>query len=306
MRALLERRIILVAGKGGVGRTTVAAALGVAAAALGRRVLVAEIGEPGQGFSPLGRLLGRDHLTERPVGVTPHLSVGLISPREGQSRFLHTVLPSAIPVKRVLQAKAMSSLIDAAPSLNEMGVFYHFLAQVKAGGSDGRPSYETVILDMPATGHALALTSLPDVLLRLLPDGRIADTLREGQRYMYDPALTAACVVTLPETLPVTESLELMEGLKADKVPVGAVIVNRFPEDPFTEGEKDALGPLLTHPDLYGVPSWQRIKGSRRALDRLLGQTTTPIFTAPELDLGANDGLLRLSGAFARVERRHV
>src|SRR5258706_83390 len=84
----------------------------------------------------------------------------------------------------------------------------------RRGRARGRPHHETILFDMPATGHALAMTELPDLLLRLIPRGPIAAALREGQTVMYDPERTTALVVTLAEALPVTESLELIAGLR--------------------------------------------------------------------------------------------
>lgn len=305
MRRLLERRVVLVAGKGGVGRTSLTGALALKAARLGRRVLVAEISEPSQGYSALGRLFGHEHLSVEPRKLADGIWGCLLWSREGQGRFLHTVLPKAIPVKRVLGSRALGSFIDAAPSFNEMGVFYHMLSLLKEMNDRGGFTWDLILIDMPATGHALALTSLPEVLLRLLPDGRIADLMREGQAFMSDPRKAAAVVVTLPETLPVTEALELVQGLRDTQVPVGGIVVNRVPEDPFTSAEKQALGPLLASPELYGVPSWRRVWGSRRALERLVAARPGPLWSAPELDADQPGWIAGLSDRLSPLEAPH-
>ncbi len=77
---------------------------------------------------------------------------------------------------------------------------------------------------MPATGHTLALTSLPEILLDALPDGPIPRYMREGQAYLNDPEKGLAWIVTLPELLPVTEALELIDGLRATRVTPAGVI----------------------------------------------------------------------------------
>ena len=269
MRHLLEKRIVLVTGKGGVGRTTLTAALAHMAAAAGKRVLVTEIGEPEGDFSPLARLFGRDHLPSTPETITGGISGSLLWAREGQIRFLQSVLPSAFPVRTVVSSKALTSFLEAAPSFHEMGVFYHLLELLRARDRGGRITHELILIDMPATGHTMALTGLPDILLKLIPGGAMADALREGQSYLYDPARSAACVVTLPETLPVTECLELIEGLRRTRVPVGSVVLNRYPTDPFDTSERDALHGLLEDEHLFGVASWHGIEGSRRARKRL-------------------------------------
>lgn len=269
MRHLLEKRIVLVTGKGGVGRTTLTAALAHMAAAAGKRVLVTEIGEPDGDFSPLARVFGRDHLPSTPDTIHKGITGSLLWAREGQIRFLQSVLPSAFPVRSVVSSKALTSFLEAAPSFHEMGVFYHLLELLRARDRAGRISYELILIDMPATGHTMALTGLPDILLKLIPGGAMADALKEGQSYLYDPVRSAACVVTLPETLPVTECLELIDGLRRTRVPVGSVVLNRYPTDPFNEQERESLKSLLEDEHLFGVASWHGIKGSRRARKRL-------------------------------------
>lgn len=300
MRELLEKRVILVVGKGGVGRSTLAAAIAKAGAEVGKHTLIMEIGEPDQSYHATARLLGGERFTPTPTPLGPNLEGALLHSREGQGLFLHTVLPKAIPVRRVLGSKALSSLLDAAPSLNEMGVFYHLLDRIKATTPKGAPRHDLIVVDMPATGHALALTSLPTVLLKLLPDGAISELLREGQDYMYDPAVTNAVVVTLPETLPVTESIELMEGLQETSITIGGVFLNRFPAQPFTPEEFEAITPLLLNPKLFGGSSWRRLLGSRRAKKRLRTGTSAPIYQVPDVKGPSEDLLPTLTAALLK------
>ena len=108
------------------------------------------------------------------------------------------------------------------------------------GKRTAKQAYDLIIVDMPATGHALGLTSLPTVLLKLFGDGPIFDTLRLGQQFFCDSTLTQAVVVSLPEPLAVQESLELIAGLDRDNVSVGATIVNQTIESPFFRRRADA------------------------------------------------------------------
>ena len=139
-----------------------------------------------------------------------------------------------------------------------MGVFYHMFWLLEELHEDGKPLYELVIIDMPASGHTLGLTGLRDRLKQLMPTGPIARVLDDGAPYFHDATKTGAYIVTLPETLPVTECLELAEGLRESRTPIGGVFVNRLLDDPFTPDERDALE---AHADksLYGMDRFHQV-----------------------------------------------
>ena len=150
--------------------------------------------------------------------------------------------------------------------------------------SDGSFEHEVVVVDTPATGHALAITQLPEVLLKIIPGGPISTAVREGLALLTDPRHTGALVVTLPETLPVSEALELIDGLRRGRVPLSGVVVNRMPQDPFTEDERGhaerinaAEGPL------FGARALRRLERSAAAFARLRGGVELPVVTVPEL-----------------------
>ena len=118
---------------------------------------------------------------------------------------------------------------------------------------------------MPASGHALGLTGLPERLLSLMPTGPIARALKEGLPWFTEPDKCGAYVVTLPETLPVTEALELVEGLEKTDTPVGGVIVNRVLNDPFTDAERALLDPVLEGKDIYGKGRYEAVAEAEEA-----------------------------------------
>ena len=299
---LIDKRIVLVTGKGGVGRTSITAALARIAADAGRRVLVTEIGEPGGDYSPLARLYGRDTLPAKPEQLEPGVCGSLLWSKAGHTRFLESVLPVPALVKAGMRSKALGRLLDAAPSFQEMGVFYHLLTLLKKQRPDGEHEHELVILDMPATGHTLALTGLPSILLKILPTGPIADLLRQGQAMLNNPATGAACVVTLPETLPVSECLELLDGLRATRMPVGVVLVNRVINDPFTAEERAWLGPILASRPVVGAARFHSAAETERSLERLRRHARVPVCTLPEFPFAGADLIRRLSAALTREE----
>lgn len=284
----MNKRVVLITGKGGVGRSVMTAVLARIAAARGRRVLVTEIGEESDDYSPLAKHFGRARLPTSPEPIGPNLQAATLLARTGQELFLKSVLRSGTLARAAIGSESLRKLLSAGPSFREMGVFFQLLNYLRARRGDA-PEHELILVDMPATGHTLSLTGLPELLLRLVPRGPIADSLREGQGYLNDPQQAAAWIVTLPETLPVSECLELIEGLGKTKMPVGGVIVNRLPVDPFSDDERKALGPLVEQHRWLGAEQFSKPLLARREVGRLLAGVKLPVFSAPELP---HDGLI--------------
>ncbi len=297
MLELLRKRVVLVAGKGGVGRTTVTAALAVAAARTGRRVLVAEIAEPTrQTWSPLARLFERSLFDDHVRPVEPGIDGVMLEPRRGMEIFLREVFKSRSIVGLAMRSKALQRFVEAAPSLHELGVFQHLLHLVGRKGDGGRPYYDLTVLDMPATGHALALTGLPGVILRLVPAGPIAAAMRAGQAVFNNRDATAGVIVALPETLPVTEALELLEGMLRTDVPVGAMVLNRLPSIRFSPAELDALRALSLGEEVMGMRSVEKISQAEACLQRLTAKAYLPVYTLNEAPGTGREVIDRLAG----------
>ena len=235
----LSAPLQLITGKGGVGRTTVTIDLGRALAARGQRVLVVEVrdaeSELGEKSSYRARsdsMLGRAIAQERgaspayelgpaPLRIEDNLWPAQLVASVGHERFLSSIIPSERLVRAALESKALARFLRSAPSMHELGIYYHLnLLQ-----SDTR--FDQVIVDLPASGHTLALTQLPERMARLLKRGSLVDALREGVQKIADPEYAALWVVTLPEELPVSEALELERALRVDGVPPTGVIMNR-------------------------------------------------------------------------------
>jgi arsenite/tail-anchored protein-transporting ATPase len=236
--------------------------------------------------------------------IAPGILGSQLLPDSGVELFLTSVLKVPMLARTALGFEPLRRLFSAAPSLRELGTFFHLLTYLRAEQSHGVPRHELVIVDMPATGHTLALTGLPDVILKLITRGPIADGLREGQSFLNNPARTGAYVVTLPETLPVSEALELLEGLAKTRVHTGGVFVNKVPANGFTHEESAELANYVERQPVFGAEGFRRIGESRLAVDRLRRATAVPTLQLPEVD-DSGDGLIRVladalaGGAFA-------
>jgi arsenite-transporting ATPase len=281
--SLAQRRCIIVTGKGGVGKTTLTAALGRGYARRGQRVLLAEIVPHADTPSQLQEALACRPPTEEPVLVDDNLWVTLLTPTMGHLRFLQDALPLKLLADTAMRSQGLRKFLAAAPGFSDMGVMYRMLDLVKRQHPLGGFLFDVCIIDSPATGHALALAQIPEFLTRVIPGGPIYRAAAEGVQFLTDPALTGCLIVTLPETLPVTEALELEQGLGRHRLSVSAIVVNRIPRDPFSPEERAALGPVLP-PAVFGGRELQRIDRAKQALELLRARRPAGVVTLGEVE----------------------
>ena len=189
--------------------------------------------------------------------------------RMGHERFLRMVLPIPALVKAALRSGALRRMLDAAPSLNELGVFYHMLSLVRPNANTGQVDFDLFIIDLPATGHALGMAHLPENILSIIPSGPIHRAMKEGMSVFFNEAESAMYIVTLPELLPVTECVELLDGLESTEMPIGGVIVNKVHLDTFSEEERAALAPIFAQRRLFGETRFLGLGKVEEALNLL-------------------------------------
>jgi anion-transporting ArsA/GET3 family ATPase len=226
----------LVTGKGGVGKTTLTAALAEASRRSGARTLVAEVTTD---VATRSHLLGYFGLPspkgEAPVQLNENLDGVRITPSTGHRLFLRAALRVGMIADAAMRSAALNRFLMAAPAFPEIGTLYQLVWLLRL------ERYARIVIDLPATGHALGLAKLPRTVSRVVPKGLIKEAITDGLAVLTDADRTGAIVATLPETLPVTEAFELAHGLEEVEVPVGALVLNRMPEDPFTSDERQAL-----------------------------------------------------------------
>ncbi|GIW72175.1 MAG: hypothetical protein KatS3mg102_1717 [Planctomycetota bacterium] len=220
---LLARRLLIQGGKGGSGRTTLSAALGLVAARRGRRVLLVEVDTPDR-FAALFGLAA-------PVGyeLCP-LAEGLwglnLDPDQVVVDFFRTHVRVRAVYQQILRSRLWRTFYEAGPGLRELiclGKVWRLLGEREP---DGRPRWDTIVLDAPATGHGLAILGIADVAAQTLfgPMRSHAEAIRDLLR---DPAATVLNICALPEEMPVNEAAELYAAVRERlQIPLGVCFVN--------------------------------------------------------------------------------
>ncbi len=218
----LERPLQLVLGKGGVGRSTLCAALGLHLAGRGRRVLLCEM----RSQRALPPLFGREASSDGPLELGPGIRWMSLAPDTALSAYAGLRLRFRMVARAVFEQPRVRRFLHAVPALAEILMLGQLCHLAERGEG------EAVILDAPSTGPALLMLEAPASVLRTAPAGPLRDGARWIHEWLSDARRTALHRVTLAEELPVSESLELDERLRAAALPDGLWLLNRLlPED---------------------------------------------------------------------------
>lgn len=225
-------------GKGGVGKTTVVATLAARFARAGKRVLVAETSPK----EHLSTLFGRPNLPTQITELMPRLFGVLLDSDVALHEYGTIVLKSERLVSALFDNKLVRGFFQGAPGLKEWAAlgkaWYHSTEQL----ADGSPRFDVVILDAPATGHGLDMLRVPKTIVELAPPGVLRTDAERAWAQFRDPAQSGVVVVTLPEEMPVNESVELCAALRDElTLPLSAVVVNQVVPQVFAAAEREAL-----------------------------------------------------------------
>jgi anion-transporting ArsA/GET3 family ATPase len=226
LEVLDTARLLVVTGKGGTGKTTVAAGLAVAAAGRGRRVLAVEV----EGRQGLAGLFGRDALDHREARVADGVSALAVDPDESLREYLERY--GFGPLARLLTWAHLNRFITAAaPGLGDVLLVGKVWEASTRQGPGGRPAYDLVVVDAPPTGRVVPFLRAPETVAELARVGPIRSQADRVRALLDDPGRTAVVLTCLPEELPVTETLEGVAALRQAGLPVGGVVANRVTRD---------------------------------------------------------------------------
>ena len=222
MSSLLTRRVVFVTGKGGVGKTTVCAALARRVAARGKRVLVAET----SGAARLPVLFGVEGRGYDPTDLGGGAYSITITPERALEDYVVQQIKVRALFKAVFQNRVMEPFVDGVPGLHDalqLGKVF----DLERARAHGRPAWDLILVDAPATGHGLTMWGAARSLMDLTRAGPLFDGVAEVARLFEDAARTALLLVTLPEELPLNETVELYSRLgAAGPAQVAGVVLN--------------------------------------------------------------------------------
>jgi len=264
----LDRRLILVLGKGGVGRSTVAAAIAGKLAAQGKRTLLYETSANDRFGDYFGKL---------PVGtglaqLAPNLWAVNATPASALAEYGMMILRFQSVYEMVFENRVSKAFLRAIPGLDDYALlgkaWFHTTEEKR-----GKPLWDTVVFDMPASGHSISMLRVPWVITETVPEGPLTRDARTIKALLCDPAATAAVLVTLAEEMPVNEAIELETkltelGIVPQQLLVNQVFPRHFPPGTPVARVLDALAvePSLA-PPLAQLTAHAALSRDRRQLN---------------------------------------
>ena len=276
-------RLRIVTGKGGVGKTAVATAFALAETERGRTVLVAEVNGGDKVTSLLGVPPAGPHMRE----VLPRLWTVDMRADEAIHEYVLLTLRFETVYRAVFENRLVRGFVHLVPSLTELvmlgKLWYHESERVQ-----GRPRFDAIILDAPATGHAISLLGTPRAVEETVPPGPLRDIARNLEALITSPERTRLHVVTTPEEMPVNEALEIERAASGPLgVALGATVVNQRLM-PLPDSALPALAPLAADPELAAsVQALERREAKRAAgeaeLARLGARLLASVVSLPRL-----------------------
>jgi len=289
MDALLrDRSLLYVTGKGGVGKTTVAAALGLAAARTGRRTIVCEVAEQDR----MSRAFARQGVrAEQEVELAHDLWAITIDPQKALEEWLGKQLGGGAAGRILGHSHAFQYFVAAAPGAKELITIAKVweLAQTQRWDKHNR-AYDLVVVDAPASGHGIGMLTTPRTFGEIARVGPIRRQASKVSEMLANPARTGYVAVALPEEMPVNETIELERRLR-DAVGLGldAIVMNAMWPERFSSADvtklraatRDGHAPEELGAVRAALAAHERVKAQRAHVRRLESASGAPITQLP-------------------------
>jgi anion-transporting ArsA/GET3 family ATPase len=229
---LLDRRLVFVTGKGGVGKTTIASALAWLAADRGHRTLVCEVDAKGN----LADSYETTPFAFEERQIAPRLWGMSMDTEASLKQYLSLQLKLPLVARIGPLAKMFDFVASAAPGVREIVTVGKLCWEVKEG------HYDFVVVDASATGHIVGQLTAPQAINQLVQVGLVRQQTGWMLDILEDPATTGVVVVATPSEMPVSETLELTGRLREEtNVDLAAVVVNRVLPELFGRGEEEVF-----------------------------------------------------------------
>lgn len=218
---LLGRRLLIVIGKGGVGRTCISAGLAAITAARGRRVLIIEADLRTPIAAAFSKSAGFD-----PVELRLNLFSMALEGQRSLEEYLSFVVPKPV-LRAVFATSFYQYFVHAAPAVREltmMGKVFHEIER----RSSSLPPWDLVIFDAPASGQALSLLRMPFAAREIFSGALVGREAAAIGQLLRDRAKCAVVAVTTAESLALTETIESCRSLRELELDVAAIFFNRI------------------------------------------------------------------------------
>lgn len=258
--------LVLVSGKGGVGKTSIAAGIAEAAAQRDGQAMLIEFGDGESGRRVLGK---GSKVVHR-----------IVDPKEAMEKSVAHLLGSTLLAKFFLGNFAVRPMLRAAPAIRELAMLE--CVRLFADEVPGK----RVVVDMPATGHGLTWLRLPVQMRDMFASGPIHDLAARIVDRLIAPERTSVVVVTLPERLVVSETVELCRALESEvKLPVSRLVVNRFPAELTPEAWEQTRALIAR-----GGPEGEAAKELLRVIEARKAAREETLAVLRDLDIGKKQG----------------
>lgn len=265
---LLDRRFIAVIGKGGTGKTTVSAALALLAASRGKRVLVAM----SQARERMSAMLETEFIGSSVTPILANIDAVNLDPDACLEEYGMMILKVRALYKAVMDNRLVKGFLRATPGMDAWAMLGKTLYHVKERDASGRPRYDLVILDAPATGHGLQMMRVPKVITEVAPPGLLRREAEDGLAILRDPKQSGVVVVTLAEEMPTAETEELLPVLQNElRLPLAKLVINNVLPPVFGNRLPQAeagAAVLARAPALEGVARAGLTRARRESLQR--------------------------------------
>ncbi len=279
MDRLLDKRLWVVSGKGGVGKSTVSAALALLFSSRGERTLLCEVNAKDR----LGTLLERGPVGPQIVPLAEQLWAVNLQPQSSLREYAMMVLKFESIYKAVFENRLVSYFLRFIPSVQELVMLGKILFHVEERLPTGELKYQRVVVDAPATGHAISFFNIPRVLINTVPPGRLAKEAKRMRDLLENPAVTTAILVSLPEEMPVNETIELRAALgESARIQTDLIVLNEYVEERFSEREIEALSATRSLQQA-AIEHREQAMSSSRFRHRLLEALGLPVAVVPRL-----------------------
>ncbi len=284
-------RVVLVTGKGGVGKTVVSASLALHYASIGLRTVLVETA----GATNVSALFGRTGSGYALTELRPRLSTLSLTPEAAIEDYVVQQIRFKRLYTMVFKNRVMGPFIDAVPGLHDavqLGKVFDLSRERRAGGH----AWDRVVVDAPATGHGLTMLGSARSMMELTRAGPLHEGVKQVQDVIGDPRHTAVLLVSLAEGLPVNETIELWERLGESRALLRGVALNLCLPSPIGAADwRDGSGVLDAVPNgaaLRGLVErrLQRVDQQAAAAERLHAATGAPVRALSDLR-AARDGL---------------